>query len=97
MGAGADVNAIFAIASMIIAVPTGVKIFNWLFTMYGGRIVYSTPLLWSIGFMVHVRDRRNDRRSPGGTPTGKAPHKITAVTTSQVSLPSQMGATAARA
>jgi cytochrome o ubiquinol oxidase subunit 1 len=52
MGAGADVNAIFGIMSMIIAVPTGVKIFNWLFTMYGGRIVYSTPLLWSIGFMV---------------------------------------------
>ena len=52
MGAGADVNAIFGIASMIIAVPTGVKIFNWLFTMYGGRVVYSTPLLWSIGFMV---------------------------------------------
>jgi cytochrome o ubiquinol oxidase subunit I len=52
MGAGADVNAIFGIASMIIAVPTGVKIFNWLFTMYGGRIVYSTPMLWSIGFMV---------------------------------------------
>jgi cytochrome o ubiquinol oxidase subunit 1 len=52
MGAGADVNAIFGIASMIIAVPTGVKIFNWLFTMYGGRIVYSTPILWSIGFMV---------------------------------------------
>ena len=52
MGAGADVNAIFGIASMIIAVPTGVKVFNWLFTMYGGRIVYSTPLLWSLGFMV---------------------------------------------
>jgi cytochrome o ubiquinol oxidase subunit I len=52
MGAGADVNAIFGIASMIIAVPTGVKIFNWLFTMYGGRIVYSSPMLWSIGFMV---------------------------------------------
>ena len=52
MGAGANVNAIFGIASMIIAVPTGVKIFNWLFTMYGGRIVYSTPILWSIGFMV---------------------------------------------
>ncbi len=52
MGAGADVNAIFGIASMIIAVPTGVKIFNWLFTMYGGRIVYSPPILWSIGFMV---------------------------------------------
>ena len=52
MGAGADVNAIFGIASMIIAVPTGVKVFNWLFTMYGGRIVYATPILWSIGFMV---------------------------------------------
>jgi cytochrome o ubiquinol oxidase subunit 1 len=52
MGAGANVNAIFGIASMIIAVPTGVKVFNWLFTMYGGRIVYSTPMLWSIGFIV---------------------------------------------
>jgi cytochrome o ubiquinol oxidase subunit I len=52
MGAGADVNALFGIASMIIAVPTGVKVFNWLFTMYGGRVVYSTPILWSLGFMV---------------------------------------------
>jgi cytochrome o ubiquinol oxidase subunit 1 len=52
MGAGADVNAIFGIATMIIAVPTGVKVFNWLFTMYGGRVVYSTSMLWSIGFMV---------------------------------------------
>ena len=52
MGAGADVNAIFGIASMIIAVPTGVKVFNWLFTMYGGRVVYSSPMLWSLGFMV---------------------------------------------
>ena len=52
MGAGADVNAIFGILSMVIAVPTGVKIFNWLFTMYGGRVVYATPLLWSIGFIV---------------------------------------------
>src|SRR6185312_15333197 len=43
MGAGADVNAIFGIASMIIAVPTGVKIFNWLFTMYGGRVRFSVP------------------------------------------------------
>jgi len=51
MGAGGDVNAIFGIASSIIAVPTGVKIFNWLFTMYGGRIVYATPMLWSVGFM----------------------------------------------
>jgi cytochrome o ubiquinol oxidase subunit I len=52
MGAGADVNAIFGIATMVIAVPTGVKVFNWLFTMYGGRIVFCTPTLWSIGFMV---------------------------------------------
>src|SRR6202161_4196559 len=52
MGAGANVNAFFGIMSMIIAVPTGVKMFNWLFTMYGGRVVYSTSVLWSIGFMV---------------------------------------------
>jgi cytochrome o ubiquinol oxidase subunit 1 len=52
MGAGADVNAIFGIASMIIAVPTGVKIFNWLFTMYGGRVRFSVPMHYLIGFMV---------------------------------------------
>jgi cytochrome o ubiquinol oxidase subunit 1 len=52
MGAGATVNAFFGIASMIIAVPTGVKIFNWLFTMYHGRVRFSSPMLWSIGFMV---------------------------------------------
>jgi cytochrome o ubiquinol oxidase subunit 1 len=52
MGAGPDVNAIFGIASMIIAVPTGVKIYNWLFTMFGGRIRFATPMMWSIGFMV---------------------------------------------
>ncbi len=52
MGAGADVNAIFGIVTMIIAVPTGVKIFNWLFTMYGGQITFSTPMMWAVGFMV---------------------------------------------
>jgi len=52
MGTGANVNTVFGIATTIIAVPTGVKVFNWLFTMYGGRIVYSTPMLWSIAFMV---------------------------------------------
>ena len=52
MGAGPNVNAIFGIASMIIAVPTCVKIYNWLFTMYGGRIRFTTPMMWSIGFMV---------------------------------------------
>jgi cytochrome o ubiquinol oxidase subunit I len=52
MGAGGDINGFFGIASMIIAVPTGVKIFNWLFTMYGGRIRFTSPMLWSVGFMV---------------------------------------------
>ena len=52
MGAGGDVNAIFGILSMIIAVPTGVKVFNWLFTMYGGRVTFAPPMLWAIGFMV---------------------------------------------
>lgn len=51
MGAGANVNAFFGIATMIIAIPTGVKIFNWLFTMYGGRIRFDTPMLWTIGFI----------------------------------------------
>ncbi len=50
MGAGADVNAFFGIATMIIAVPTGVKVFNWLFTMYKGRIILATPMLWVIAF-----------------------------------------------
>jgi cytochrome o ubiquinol oxidase subunit 1 len=52
MGAGPVVNAVFGIASMIIAVPTGVKIYNWLFTMYGGRVRFATPMMWSLGFMV---------------------------------------------
>jgi cytochrome o ubiquinol oxidase subunit 1 len=52
MGAGADVNAFFGLMTMIIAVPTGVKIFNWLFTMYGGKVRFTVPLLWSLGFMI---------------------------------------------
>ena len=52
MGADADVNSVFGVATMIIAVPTGVKVFNWLFTFYGGRVRFDTPALWSIGFMV---------------------------------------------
>jgi cytochrome o ubiquinol oxidase subunit 1 len=51
MGAGADVNAYFDIMSAIIAVPTGVKVFNWLFTMFRGRIVFRTPMLFAVGFM----------------------------------------------
>ncbi|MDR5171247.1 cytochrome o ubiquinol oxidase subunit I [Methylobacillus flagellatus] len=52
MGAGANVNAFFGIATMIISIPTGVKIFNWLFTMYRGRIEFSTPIIWTIGFLI---------------------------------------------
>ena len=52
MGASASVNAVFGIASMVIGVPTGVKIYNWLFTMYGGRVRFTVPVLWTIGFMV---------------------------------------------
>jgi cytochrome o ubiquinol oxidase subunit 1 len=52
MGAGADVNAFFGVMTMIIAVPTGVKIFNWVFTLYGGTVRFETPLLWAIGFIV---------------------------------------------
>ena len=52
MGAGANVNGFFGIMTMVIAVPTGVKVFNWLFTMYGGRIRFTSPMLWAVGFMV---------------------------------------------
>jgi cytochrome o ubiquinol oxidase subunit 1 len=52
MGAGADVNGFFGIMTMIIAVPTGVKVFNWLFTLYGGRVRFSVPMYWTIGFIV---------------------------------------------
>ena len=51
MGAGANVNSVFGIATMIISIPTGVKIFNWLATMYRGRITYATPMLWMLAFL----------------------------------------------
>ncbi|AXW87226.1 cytochrome o ubiquinol oxidase subunit I [Lonsdalea britannica] len=52
MGSGANVNAFFGIATMIISIPTGVKIFNWLFTMYQGRIQPNSAMLWTIGFII---------------------------------------------
>ena len=52
MGSSANVNAFFGIATMIIAVPTGVKIFDWLMTMYRGRIVFHLSMLWTMGFIV---------------------------------------------
>ncbi|PRH89058.1 cytochrome o ubiquinol oxidase subunit I [Labrys okinawensis] len=51
MGAGAAVNTFFGISSSIIAVGTGVKIYNWIFTMYGGRVRFEVPMLWSMGFV----------------------------------------------
>nr|WP_314419217.1 cytochrome o ubiquinol oxidase subunit I [uncultured Erwinia sp.] len=52
MGSGASVNAFFGIMTMIIAIPTGVKIFTWLFTMYRGNLVFTTPMLWVLGSLV---------------------------------------------
>ncbi|MCT7654365.1 cytochrome o ubiquinol oxidase subunit I [Oceanimonas sp. NS1] len=51
MGSSANVNAFFGVMTMIIAVPTGVKLFNWLFTMYRGRLRMTVPVLWTLGFM----------------------------------------------
>jgi len=52
MGSGASVNSFFGITTMIISIPTGAKLFNWLFTMYRGRIRYEVPMLWTVAFMV---------------------------------------------
>lgn len=52
MGSGASVNSFFGITTMIISIPTGAKIFNWLFTMYRGRIRFELPMLWTVGFMI---------------------------------------------
>ncbi len=52
MGAGGDVNGFFGITTMVISIPTGAKIFNWLFTMYRGRVRLELPMLWTLGFMV---------------------------------------------
>jgi cytochrome o ubiquinol oxidase subunit 1 len=52
MGSGASVNSFFGITTMIISIPTGAKIFNWLFTMYHGKIRYELPMMWTVAFMV---------------------------------------------
>jgi cytochrome o ubiquinol oxidase subunit 1 len=52
MGAGPSVNSFFGIATMVIAIPTGAKVFNWLFTMYKGDIRYDVPMMWVIAFMI---------------------------------------------
>ncbi|WP_279237452.1 cytochrome o ubiquinol oxidase subunit I [Dyella sedimenti] len=52
MGSGASVNSFFGITTMIISIPTGAKIFNWLFTMYRGRVAFEVPMMWTVAFMV---------------------------------------------
>lgn len=52
MGSGANVNAFFGLATMLIAIPTGVKLFNWLFTIYHGRLRFTAPVFWTLGFMI---------------------------------------------
>ncbi|QXI37706.1 cytochrome o ubiquinol oxidase subunit I [Pseudomonas xantholysinigenes] len=52
MGAGASVNTFFGLATMLISIPTGVKLFNWLFTIYQGRLRFTAPIMWTLGFMV---------------------------------------------
>ncbi|KFC68334.1 cytochrome o ubiquinol oxidase subunit I [Massilia sp. LC238] len=52
MGSGASVNSFFGITTMIISIPTGAKIFNWLFTMYRGRIRFELPMMWTVSFML---------------------------------------------
>ncbi len=52
MGSGASVNSFFGITTMVISIPTGAKMFNWLFTMYRGRIRYELPMMWTVAFML---------------------------------------------
>jgi len=52
MGSGASVNSFFGIATMVISIPTGAKIFNWLFTMYRGQIRYELPMMWVVAFLL---------------------------------------------
>ena len=66
MGSGANVNAFFGITTMIISIPTGAKVFNWLFTMYRGRIRFEVPMHLGDGLHPDLRDRRLDGRAAGG-------------------------------
>ena len=61
VGMSSNANTFFVLSTMAIAVPTGIKIFNWLATMWGGKIRFKTPMLFCIAFPVSVPDRRPDR------------------------------------
>ena len=63
---GAVYLPFFSFFTFLIAVPTGIKFFNWLATMWGGQLKFDTPLLFALGFIAAVPDRRPGRRVPGG-------------------------------
>ena len=67
------VLAFFMLASFTIAVPTGIKIFNWIATLWRGQIVMKTPLYFAAGFLAAVSDRRHHRRDPRDLPGGLVP------------------------
>ena len=58
-GLGPIANAIFAVATMAIAVPTGIKIFNWILTMWGGSVKFTTPMLYALLLFLHLYGWRN--------------------------------------
>lgn len=52
MGAGPEINSFFGIVTMLIAIPSGVQVFNWILTMYKGKVIFSSSMCWSIGFII---------------------------------------------
>jgi len=52
MGAGANVNSFFGIVTMFIAIPSGVQVFNWILTMFKGRVQFQSPMYWFVGFLI---------------------------------------------
>ena len=89
---GAVLLPFFALMTMLIAVPTGVKIFNWIGTMWRGSVTFETPMMFALGFLVVVRLRWPDRRDPGlaaaGLPRSRTPTSSSRTSTTSCSAPS---------